>query len=356
MSLVRAVARISGWAAAIYLALWIIATLLLPITRADQPLDSFNGRKSIYATPVRELIYSLPGHCNTAPRKRLIILGGSAATAYRPAALRAATNADEVDNLALDFSNITQIRELFADLRRCLGEDALRSTTFLFVTTYILFAANNNRWADYTVYESEKIRHGLYSGSPKALTPTIGPSLMPWAIDALRPVFALYYLKYKSGSVVKILVKFASALWTHPSSAEIQAKYLRKVERMVAGNTDGAAFGGEQFLELDRLVSDIRASGAGLIFVEEPVGSLVRQGGRSFASYRTRMASFRLQHSIPLVDLSASASDAEFLDSLHATLGNHALWTHRLVEHLQEMPTSALGPCCRPRGARNSEG
>jgi hypothetical protein len=340
MSLARALTRILAWTAGIYVTLWILATLLLPITRADQPLDSLNGKKSIYATPVRELIYSLPAHCNTAPRKRLIILGSSAAKAYRPAVLRAATDADEVDNLALDFSNITQIRELFADLRRCFGEEALRSTTFLFVTTYILFAENSRWTTDYTVYESEKIRHGLYSGGPNALTPAFRPSLMPWAIDALRPVFALYDLKYKGRLLAG---RLARAQWTHPSSAELQAKYRQTLGKMMAGTTDGARFGEEQFRELDRLVSDIRASGAGLVFVEQPVESWARHHGREFADYRTRMASFSAQHSIPVIDLAASAGDGEFSDDLHAIYSYHVLWTDRLAQQLREIPPNALG-------------
>ncbi len=340
MSLAQAVARILGWTAAIYLTLWIAATLLWPITRTDQPLDSLNGRKSLYATPVRELVYSLPARCGAAPRKRLIILGSSAAKAYRPEILRATTNADEVDNLALDFSNITQISQLFADLRRCLGEEALRSSTFLFVITYISFVENPPWFTDYTVYESEKIRHGLYSGSPKALTPAFGPSLMPWAIDALRPVFALYDLRYKGRLLAGRLIR---ALWTHPSPAALQAEYRRSLEQVVAEKTDGATFGDEQFRELDHLVSDIRASGAGLIFVEEPVESWVRHHGRVFAGYRTQMASFCAQHSIPVIDLAASAGDGEFADDLHASYSYRVLWTRRLAEQLREIPPNALG-------------
>ena len=339
MSLVQAVARILGWTCAIYLTLWIAVTLLWPITRTDQPLDSLNGRESLYATPIRELVYTLPARCNAAPRKRLIILGSSAAKAYRPEILRAATNADEVDNVALDFSNITQIRQLFTDLRRCLGDETLRSSTFLFVVTYASFV-DNRRWTtDYTVYEAEKIRHGLYSGSPNELTPTFGPSLMPWAVDFLRPVFALYDLKYKGRLLAGSLVR---ALWTHPTTAQLQARYRQDLAGLSA-TTDAATFGAEQFQELDRLVSDIRATGAGLIFVEQPVDDWVRNEQRSFADYRTRIAAFRAQHSIPVIDLSASAKESEFADPLHATYENHGLWTRRLGEQLRAMPPSALG-------------
>ena len=134
---------------------------------------------------VREIVYSLPqAFATIVPRKRLIILGSSGALAYRPEILLDATDAEEVDNVATNHANITQMREVFADVKACLGARALSSTTILLITSYIIYFDTSQVWsAGYTIYELEKMRHGLYSGSPRALRPTFGPALMPWVID-----------------------------------------------------------------------------------------------------------------------------------------------------------------------------
>src|SRR5262249_322670 len=132
----------------------------------------------------------------SALRKRLIVLGSSTAKAYRPEILRVATGFDEVDNLALDSSNVTQIHQLFADVKSCFGEKALHSSTILFVTSYMMFGDYNRFYQHYTHYEEEKIRHGLYRGEPNALVPTLRPYWMPLVITILRPVFAVYTVKY----------------------------------------------------------------------------------------------------------------------------------------------------------------
>jgi hypothetical protein len=275
--------------------------------------------------------------CNAAPKRRLIILGSSAAKSYRPEILRAAANAEEVDNLALDYSNVTQIRQLFSDLESCFGHDALRSSTILFITTYILYGDSSRCYpGGYTVYEAEKIRHGLYSGPPNALKPTFGPTLMPWAIEFLRPVFALYIAKYDL-SWVELKAEWE---WNHLFDGQItfderRANNLRHLEAWVPEDNDSENFGSEQFHELDSLVSDINRSGARLIFVEEPVEAWLRRRARSYSSYRSRMASFTEQRSIRVIDLSNSARDSEFVDLLHPTNDEMAQWTERLAAELR---------------------
>lgn len=343
MSIVRASTRIVMWTGGIYCALWIGVTLLWPVTRADQPIDSFRGDRSLYATPVREVVYSLPKHCNDSAKKRLIILGSSAALAYRPEILLDATDAEEVDNIATNHANITQIREVFADVKACLGARALSSTTILLITTYIIYFDDSQVWTTgYTIYELEKMRHGLYSGSPRALTPTFGPALMPWVIDILRPVYALYLARYRSSEVAQNLAeKTGDYLKGFSRSVDdVRTRYFQRLEQF---RPEEATFGTRQFQELDGLVADIKSSGAGLIFVEEPVQEWLRLRSRSFRKYRIRMAAFTAKNAIPVIDLSASANDPEFRDALHATDGNMALWTRRLAERLREMPPSALG-------------
>jgi len=334
---VRTAVRILAWTIGIYLALWIVVTLLWPITPTNQPLDSLNGQKTLYRDPVREIVYSLPMRCDAAPKRRLIVLGSSAAKSYRPELLRAAANADEVDNLALDYSNVTQIHELFTDLKFCFGKEALRSTTILFITTYILYGETGRCYpSGYTVYEAEKIRHGLYSGKPNALIPTFGPTIMPWMIDFLRPVFALYRAKYDL-SWIETKVEWE---WDHLGDGSMtpeqrQVNNLRHLEAWVPEESDSENFGSEQFRELDSLVSDIKSTGAGLVFVEEPVEAWLRRRARSYASYRTRMASFTEQRSIRVIDLSSSAKDSEFVDLLHPANDEMAMWTERLATELR---------------------
>jgi hypothetical protein len=327
MSLSREAARIIGWTAAIYFALWILASCFWPTTPRDQPLDSLSGATSLYRDPVREVVYSLPMRCNGISKRRVIILGSSAAKSFRPEILRAAINVDEVDNLALDYSNVTQIRQLFQDLQSCLGNQAMRSTAILFVTTYILYGDSGRCYPDgYTVYETEKIRHGLYSGKPNALTPTFGPVSMPWAITLLRPVFALYIAKYD----LSWLQLKAEWEWRHFGEHRITLEQRRtdNFQHLVAWvpeQSDSENFGTEQFQELDRLVKNIKASGARVIFVEEPVEGWLRDRAHSYKSYRERMAAF---------DLSDSANDSEFSDLLHPAANRMSQWTHRLAEKL----------------------
>ncbi len=337
MSLLRTLARVVAWSIGTYLALWIAATLLWPITPTNQPLDSLNGQKTLYRDPIREVVYSLPMRCDATPKRRLIVLGSSAAKSYRPEILRAAVNADEVDNLALDYSNVTQIRQLFTDLKSCFGKKAMRSTTILFITTYILYGESSRCYpSGYTVYEAEKIRHGLYSGKPNALKPTFDPTLMPWVIDFLRPVFALYRAKYDL-TWVELKIEWE---WDHLGDGQMtpeqrQVNNLQHLEAWVPEEDDGDNFGSEQFQELDSLVSDINGSGAGLVFVEEPVEGWLRRRARSYVSYRVRMAAFTEERSIRVIDLSSSAKDSEFVDLLHPKSNQMAQWTERLAAELR---------------------
>lgn len=329
MLLLRAAMRITGWAIGIYLTLWVAAYLLWPLVPPDQPLDGLNGNSGLYGDNVREIVYSLPERCNASPRRRLIILGGSSATAYRPEILRTATDADEVDNLALNSSNISQIHQLVTDVIHCFGRETMRSSTFLVITGYFLFVDNSQRWnTGFTVYEGEKVRFGLYSGSPNALVPTFGTALMPWAVDALRPVFAFSRLKALSSRLMFSLVK---RVWIRPT---VEKAYHKTIERVFPKTVNGTTFGVEQFQELDRLVSDIRASGAGLIFVEQPIETFDRRS-QIYASYASRMALFTANHRIPVIDLTTSANDSEFADPYHGADGSFAVWTQRLASKLR---------------------
>jgi hypothetical protein len=266
----------------------------------------------------------------------VIVLGSSAAKSFRPEILRELVDADEVDNLALDYSNVTQIRQLFQDLESCLGKEALRSTTILFVTTYILYADRSRCYPDgYTVYETEKIRHGLYSGKPDALRPTFSPALMPWVITLLRPVFALYIAKY---DLTWLKLK-AGWEWHHfgdgrATLEQRRADNFQHLPAWVPEQSDSENFGNEQFQELDRLIRNIKATGARLMFVEEPVEGWLRQRAQSYRSYRKRMAIFAATHAIPVVDLADSAQNSEFIDLLHPAQDRMNEWTQRLANKL----------------------
>jgi len=333
----------------IYVALWILTTLIWPITPANRDLDSLKGNKTLYRNSTREVVYSLPIRCNAAPKKRVIMLGSSAARSYRPKILQLMLKADEVDNLATERSNITQIHQVFDDLRFCLGDKALGSTKILLITTAFLYGDDSRWWpGGYTEYEKEKIRHGLYSGHPKALAPTFGQGSMPWAIDLFRPVFAFYNLRFDGVSLLYKAELAFNRLYNGPQKVDqgraLLLKYLRAT---VPDQTDGAEFGAEQFRELDTLVSEINASGASLVLVNEPVDTWLRQATPSFESYRKRMASFAGKRGIPLIDLSTSARESEFVDpvdGLHPSDDKMALWTRRLAEQLRLAGTSPSRP------------
>ncbi|GEM_PF-5634591 len=346
--MLRQLLQVVVWTLGIYAVLWVATLLVWPPEAAPRNVDATRGQHSVYGSDIREVVYSLPGFCQKLSSRpdvrRIIVLGSSSAKAYRPDILRSRLGADEVDNLETDGSNISQIRQLVTDLRTETARGSLKSVLFVLVTNYILFVSNKDKWhGGFTYYEAEKVRHGLYTGEANGITPVIGPRLMRFAVEALRPVFALdTLLGLSDGIGVELVRRF----WSHP---KVDVEFVRMLKRRFP-QAQQSEFGEEQFIELDRLIREIRASGGDIMFVEQPIEAFERTSLPIHSEYWTKMVRFAKEHDVVLVDMSESAGDKEFSDPLHGKESVWPEWTERLASALRGLASGLVAE--ENKGAR----
>lgn len=340
---VAASLHVLAWTAALWALLAAITCAWWPLENAQAPIrfdlpDYLDHKPSLFVGNTQNGVYELARRCPLPPKKRLILLGSSGARGFQPELLAGVSAADEVLNLSLVQSNFTQNRQLLRDLQPCLGDQGMRESAYLLIVSFGSFTSNEVRnVGGYSEYETEKLRSRLFVGAPGAVEPRVDRRWLPPLIELMRPA-----LVARKALALAAIVPDLGAM-APDRSLQIIASHFAEI--------DGAAdedqrFALEQRRELDALVNEIRAAGAGLVVVEQPAQGWLRERSRAAqVAHRVLLATAQ-RESVPYIDLLASADDEEFHDPVHANPIGYARWGKRLASELsalQKQQPGALG-------------
>ncbi|MDH7975769.1 hypothetical protein QH494_26595 [Sphingomonas sp. AR_OL41] len=322
--LIRAVGGIIGF----YFVLWLIASVWVG-GRVDT-IDTVRSLNDIYKSDAREFVYRLPAFCEQAKHQRnLIFVGGSTAYAYDPAVIGPYVKGWAVSRIGLDFANITQMRQTVDMIRACMDSETFARSRFVLGVSYPSMAKNSNRFpTPYTMLELEQQRHGLFTGKPGALRPTVPWKDMRWTIIAARPVILAHYVVTGVsdffGAARLRLGKFRQgAGHVEDSQAHREANELRFNDALI-GAAPAPAFE-EQGRDFAALVNEIRAGGSDVAVISVPEQTFVRQRQKFIGAYYAWLGAFATAHKLTL--LHHPYTDADFRDGVHANAAGTARWS-----------------------------
>ena len=321
--------RAGLFTAALYAVPWLAGSFW--IGARPRSIDTIRGLSDIYRTDIREFVYSLPAFCENAKgQKNLLIVGGSTANGYEPDVLARSVPGWTVSRVALDFGNITQMRQSVEMLRDCLGPEAMRNTRIGLAVSDVSFAPNKRRFpTPYTMLELEQRRHGLFAGAPGQLQPVVAWPDMGVVVSAIRPVFVLHALVTDVSDGFTELRKKIGKIRSNaapPTAAQAEAEELRGAAELIGQSLD------EQRGELARLLDEIRAAGSDMFLIQVPERGFVRERSPQYSLFNTTLRDFARDRNVVL--LSHPADDSELRDGVHATRNGAVLWSERLGPQL----------------------
>jgi hypothetical protein len=345
-ALLVALAKVIGWSALLWLLAAAATCVWWPIERPQQPIrfdlpDYLQGASaSLFVDNVENGVYEMARRCPLPRKKRLVLFGSSGSRGFQPELLANASDAEEVVNLSLVQSNFTQNRQLLHDLQPCLGADGMRSAAYVLIVSFGSFTSNAVRnIGAYSDYETEKLRSHLFAGGPGEVAPILERRWLPPLIELSRPVLA-----------ARKLVNLAENAGSAPLASLDQVRSMRLITshfpELDGAVDEEARFALEQRDELAALASEIRGAGAALVVVEQPAQSWMRNQLHVLGVAHRVLLAFAQQHSLPYLDLSASAGDDEFHDPVHANDVGYQRWGARLADaliDLQRKQPDALG-------------
>ena len=212
MSYGRALFRIGVWSAIVWLLLCLPTLHSWPLESRDAPLRL---KRPIYVDPafaplfvsgVQETAYKLNSACPMPARNRLVLLGGSGSLSLEPEPLQQALAVEEVLNLSVILSNISQLHRVFEDLRACLGPEGIAQAHVVLVLSLGNFAKNGIRGeGPYTHYETEKLRTKLFKGKPGELRPRVARQWLPLLLQLSRPLLLARKINFESERAPRLL-------------------------------------------------------------------------------------------------------------------------------------------------------
>lgn len=342
---IRLVLRAAAWAVGLYAVLWLIATLAVGGRPAN--LDSERGLTNIYTSDVREFLYHLPGFCEQARGKgNLILVGGSTAAAYDPALIAPAAPGWNVSRVALDFGNITQMRQTVALLRQCLGPQGFPGTRIVLGVSYVSMAKNSNRFpTPFTMLELEQKRHGLFTGKPGALSPTVPWKHMALAVNAGRPVILAHYLVGGPKTFLANMRKEIGRLRHRGppparDPAAQQAEEIRFDDSLLGA--DPAPALAEQGADFAALIREVRQAGGEIVVTSIPEQTYLRQRSAHIGAYYGWLNGFAAAQNVTI--LRHPVTDADFRDGVHATPEGADRWSRSIAPLI-----AATLPASRPK-------
>ncbi|HVT36237.1 MAG TPA: hypothetical protein VHE37_11660, partial [Nevskiaceae bacterium] len=344
MSLPRALLSLFGWFAVIWAAL-IAATLpRWPLEARDAPVQlHVQGDSSmatgIFLNTIEETGYELARRCPLAPKKRLVLLGGSGARAYRPQYFEHVTAADEVLLLSMNFSNFSQLRQIADDLLACLDRSTAEQTAVVIIPTAYSFTTTQTRFdGPYTIYEVEKRRNRLFAGPPGQVRPIVPRALAPLAVELWRPVLLGRYVVQRISARIHAQFKPAMTAERRDAHQQWEDEAMRaELPRLLPLPVAGEPYAPEQAGELRRLIEDLQQAHVHVVLAQQPTQQWLREFSPAYPATQQVLRDVAAEYRVPYIDQSGTGADAEFDGPLHALRTAEPLWAARLAEALKQL-------------------
>lgn len=316
----------------LYAGLWVVTFVFYP-ERAN--IDSEDFKKTIFTSQAKYVALDIWKIAK--PRRGKIILVGSSNVreGFRPLDIEDWIANQEVHNLAIGASNITQLAQI-VQLALTLPKETWDDSIVVIGVWYGLFVDDNKQWAGSpTTFMSEALRYGFYRQQGERLYPVVPWRNIPCWESALRPYLLLtkpvYGITYFGENIVasahtlvrekKIDYTF---LFPNPSQSHetVDEKYKANAIKfwMDYLGTPAGTLQDEQFIKLRELLRQLQTVGARVVLVDMPLPAWHRASSTYYAAYKQKIYNLYDEVKYPglwFLDLSEKFGEEKFYDSAH---------------------------------------
>ncbi|MFA6244016.1 MAG: hypothetical protein WC655_23945 [Candidatus Hydrogenedentales bacterium] len=366
-ALLKQVALLFAGVAAVHIIL--VALTSIAYSPLDE-LDTFKAWETIYRLPERLVAFGVSEPALRQERNMIVLGASNAVQGFRPAELGAGFPEYRIHNMALNGSNVTEMR-MAVELAIASTPPALvTDTVFVYGVWYGGFVDNSQRKAMQHAFQLDRGKEGNEDaglrpelerwGAPGVLSNTNlledYPPLLRGISLGLRPYFALDRVKvfvWRFGVPLALLSggpvgeARARAMALDLDVTPLQFAFSREAQinfwRRYMGRPDGQ-LKEEQFEELTALARRVEQLGACLVLVDMPIPAWHEEISKEDASYR-RLMTKGLAEIATLRRISyVSLRDArlEFSDSAHPREGTTSQWSDELVKRVRPLLQESL--------------
>lgn len=347
----------------LYAGALVLSLLLAPSAHIGQRLNTARAAESLFLTEPK-YVFMARSRLNSTTDKLLLLGASNVQAGFKQEQLQALLPDQEVHNLAVGGSNMTQIEQIVELVREVQSKPAQRHDCYVIGLWYGLFADDRARW--YTADRSpgdtdidiERYRYGFYRRAASGPVPLLAPRYLDAEVMLIRPYLLLDRLaRDATESLRGVLLHKPVRLSDEERNALLlsdaqKQSYLQFWQRYMGSI---AALSEAPFATLNRTVDTIVADGGQVVLVDLPIPEWHAQGSRIYADYRKRIDPLllRLQarSGVTVLKMSDANREADFSDEVHPKPRVAPQWAERLARALD-----ASGAARRAQAANDFSG
>ena len=327
----------------IYAVLLGVSYVLVPPENRGGGLDSSLANDTIFMTDPKYVFLNRAAVRPDAPR--IVFVGASnTAVGFKQREVQALLPNEEVDNLSVGGSNMTEIAQIVDLVQDLQSSSARRRTTFVIGIWYGTFTQNKFRWdtpdrhQGDTDIDIERYRYGFYrrtESGPKQVLPAAELAL---GVALIHPYLVFDELSRRASKELRDRLFGRAASRT---DAERNASVVSEADKEAAlkywrdqMHSDGP-IAEEQYLVLRDLIDRILAQGSKVVLVDLPIPLWHAERSPFYPEYLRRekvlISHFDHREGFAYLEMSDLNGDLEFSDEVHPKPRVTQQWAARIA-------------------------
>ncbi len=313
----------------IYAVLLGVSYVLVPPENRGGGLDSSLANNTIFMTDPKYVFLNRAAVRPDAPR--IVFVGASnTAVGFKQREVQALLPNEEVDNLSVGGSNMTEVAQIVDLVQDLQSSSARRRTTFVIGMWYGTFTQDKFRWntpdrhQGDTDIDIERYRYGFYrrtQGGSKQVLPSADLAL---CVALIHPYLVFDELSRRASKALRDRLFGRAASRT---DAERNASVVSEADKEAAlkywhdqMHSDGP-IAEEQFLVLRNLIDRILAQGSKVVLVDLPIPRWHAERSPIYPGYlrheKVLLSHFDGRDGFAYLEMSDLNGDLEFSDEVH---------------------------------------
>ncbi len=330
--------------AGIYAVLLTLSYLIVPPTKQGEGLDSSLADGTIFMTGPKYVFLNRAALRPDAPR--IVFVGASnTVVGFKQREVQALLPNEEIDNLSVGGSNMTQIAQIVDLVQESQSSAARRRTTFVIGMWYGTFAQDEFRWdtpdrhAGDTDIDIERYRYGFYRRSENGPKQVLPAADLPLGVALIHPYLVFDALSRRASRDLRDRLFGRPAPWTDAErDASVVSEAAREAdldywrEQM---HSDGP-IAEEQFTVLRNLIDRILAQRSRVVLVDLPIPHWHAERSPLYPDYlrhkKALLSDLRARDGFAYLEMMDLNDDLEFSDEVHPKPRVTRLWAARVAE------------------------
>ena len=332
--------------------------MIAPPKGREARLDAATAADTLFMTQPKYVFMSR-SLLDTDADKVLLVGASNTLAGFRQEQVQALVPGQEVHNLSVGGSNMTQLAQIADLVREVQTPEARRHDLYVFGLWYGIFASDTARWhvagrvAGDTDMDIERYRYGFYRRSAQGPVPVLPARYLDAGVVLVHPFLVVDSL---ARDATRGMRRFFDA--KPPSLTNVQrdqiviepARQQRYLEFWRDYTGGAQALEPAQFAALERAVDAIVASGGRVLLVDMPIPAWHTAGSVLAADYRRKMdqllPQLRTRPGVQVLDMTAASSSDDFSDEVHPKPRVAPAWARQLATAVTRHP--ALSPASPP--------